>query len=553
MASGLLRMIRLLVFVAVLGAVLGALTAQPVAGAPDTESSESDEAVVSLAPVVLDGVVLFRVRGTTSYPAETRARAIRRRIEGAARDVGVRPDSIKTVETDVSTNVMAGDRSIVSVFDADARVEGLGRHELGAAHLISVQHAIERYRRDRTPEVLARNAAKGGIATVILIAVLWIGLRLSRRAERAIETRYKARIQGVTIRSFEVVQAERVWHTLISAIRTVRVVAGLVFLFAYLEFVLDLFPWTRYVGVRLGGWVIDPFITLGLGAVGYLPNLFFLAILFVVTRYVLKVARLFFSGIERGSVTISGFETEWAQPTYRIVRLLVVVFALVVAYPYIPGAESPAFKGLSLFLGLIFSLGSSSVISNILAGYTLTYRRAFKVGDRIQIENVIGDVAAVRLQVTVLSTVKNEEIIVPNSKILNTEIVNYSALAKARGLILHTTVGIGYETPWRQVVAMLRMAADRTPGLLKEPTPFVYQKSLGDFCVTYELNAYCDNAQAMASLYSEMHRNILDVFNEYGVQIMTPAYEGDPEQPKMVQRKDWYAAPAAPPKMNDEE
>jgi small-conductance mechanosensitive channel len=221
-----------------------------------------------------------------------------------------------------------------------------------------------------------------------------------------------------------------------------------------------------------------------------------------------------------------------------------VVFALVVAYPYIPGAESPALRGLSLFFGILLSVGSSSTISNIIAGYSLTYRRMFKVGDRVRIDHVTGDVVEVRLLVTHLHTIKNEEVIVPNSKILGNEVVNYSSLARARGLILHTTVGIGYETPWRQVVAMLRMAASRTPGLLEDPEPFVLQTALADFAVTYELNAYCDNAQAMTALYSDMHRNILDVFNEYGVQIMTPAYEGDPAEPKIVPKELWYAPPA---------
>ena len=152
-----------------------------------------------------------------------------------------------------------------------------------------------------------------------------------------------------------------------------------------------------------------------------------------------------------------------------------------------------------------------------------------------------------RLLVTHLRTPKNEEVIVPNSTIVGTEVVNYSSMAKARGLILHTTVGIGYETPWRQVEAMLIEAARRTAGLLRDPAPFVLQTELGDFCVTYEINAYCDTPQRMRLLYAELHRNILDVFNEYGVQIMTPAYEGDPEQPKVVPKEQWYTAPAAPP------
>jgi small-conductance mechanosensitive channel len=209
---------------------------------------------------------------------------------------------------------------------------------------------------------------------------------------------------------------------------------------------------------------------------------------------------------------------------------------VVVAYPYIPGSRSAAFQGVSIFIGVIFSLGSSSLIANLIAGYSMTYRRAFRVGDRIQVGDVTGDVMESGLMVTRIRTVKNEEVVVPNSTILSNHIVNYSTLAKQEGLILYTTVGIGYETPWRQVEAMLIMAAERTPGLRKEPPPFVRQTNLGDFCVTYEINAHCDDPQAMARLYTDLHRNILDVFNEYGVQIMTPAYESDPEQPRWCRR-----------------
>jgi small-conductance mechanosensitive channel len=220
------------------------------------------------------------------------------------------------------------------------------------------------------------------------------------------------------------------------------------------------------------------------------------------------------------------------------------VFTAIVAYPYIPGSGSEAFKGISIFLGVIFSIGSSSFVSNTIAGYALTYRRVFKIGDRVKIEDVVGDVVQTRLQVTHLRSLKNEEVIVPNSLIVNSQVVNYSSLARKQGLILHTTVGIGYETPWRKVEAMLLLAAKRTPGLLREREAFVLLKALGDFSITYEVNAYCDDAQAMVGLYSALHRNILDVFNEHAVQIMTPAYECDPEQPKIVPKEQWFVAPA---------
>jgi len=315
---------------------------------------------------------------------------------------------------------------------------------------------------------------------------------------------------------------------------------------AYAQYALIQFPATRAAGIRMLEYILGPLETMGRGFVAIVPDLIILFIIYLIARYGLVLMRLYFEAVERGTLAIDGFDPEWAQPTYKLLRVGVVVFALVVAYPYIPGSGSEAFKGISIFIGVVFSLGSSSAVANIIAGYMMTYRRAFKIGDRVKIGGFTGDVAAVRLQVTHLKTFKNEEVIVPNSSILSAEVINYSTLARTSGLILHTTVGIGYETPWRQVEAMLLEAARRTVGLQKEPVPFVRELSLGDFCVTYELNAYCNDAQAMNALYADMHRNILDVFNEYGVQIMTPAYEGDTAEPKVVPKDKWFAPPAAP-------
>jgi small-conductance mechanosensitive channel len=319
-----------------------------------------------------------------------------------------------------------------------------------------------------------------------------------------------------------------------------------VLVYLWLQFVLGSFPVTRPLAARLLNLVLEPLSRLGSGLLAQLPDLAFLLVLFLITRWLLGLTRLFFDAVAKGQVALSGFEPEWALPTYRIVRMAVIVFALVVAYPYIPGSRSAAFQGISIFLGVMFSIGSSSFIANSIAGYSMTYRRAFRLGDRIQVGEIFGDVTEIRLQVTHLRSLKNEEIVVPNSTLLSSNVVNYSALARTRGLILHTTVGIGYETPWRQVEAMLLMAAERTPGLRREPAPFVLQKSLGDFCVVYEINVYCDAPAEMAALYTRLHQNILDVFNEYGVQIMTPAYEGDPEQPKVVPKDQWWSAPARP-------
>jgi small-conductance mechanosensitive channel len=260
----------------------------------------------------------------------------------------------------------------------------------------------------------------------------------------------------------------------------------------------------------------------------------------------LQFVRALFRAIAANKITWASFHPSWAKPTERIAKILVVACGIVVAYPYVPGSDTEAFKGLGIFAGLLLSLGSTALIGNILAGYGMEYRRTFfKEGDLVRIGEYLGYVAEIRLLSTYLRTLKNELVIIPNSMIINGDVQNYSTLAGKDGLILHSRIGIGYEAPWRQVEAMLLEAVARTPGLIRERPPYVLLKELGDFAVFYEINAYCDDARNMTRLYSALHQRILDVFNEYGVQIMTPAYEGDPQQPKVVPQQQWYAAPAS--------
>jgi small-conductance mechanosensitive channel len=514
--------------------------------------SVAQEQAIDTAPVIIDDMALFSVRGIQAFPAEQRARAIADRIRKVAADKRILTSALTVVEAEYSTDIMAGDEKLVSIFDADTAVDRISRQVLAGAYLVRIKSSIEKYRRDRSPERLARGAGYSLVATIGLIAALLVLRRLYRRLYSLLEGRYKSRVHALHIQSLEFVRVETVWAMLTGVLRGIRLIIILIIFYFYFHLVLSFFPWTRVFAANLLAYIMKPVLIIGKGILKHIPNLLFIAVLIFVTRYFLKLMNLFFAGIEHRTLTIAGFDPEWARPTYKIARLLVVVFAVIVAYPYIPGSESPAFKGISLFIGVVFSLGSSSAISNIIAGYMMTYRRAFKVGDRVKIDEYTGDVTEIRLQVTHLRTVKNEEVIVPNSAILAGHVVNFSSFAREKGLILHTTVGIGYQVPWRQVRAMLLKAAEQTANILREPQPFVFQKSLGEFAVTYELNVYVDDPHGMAQIYSELHRNILDAFNEYGVQIMTPSYEGDPDQPKVVPKEKWFAPPADSSKKADE-
>jgi len=498
------------------------------------------------APVKVDGETLFRVRGVSAYPAEKRAEAISGRIREVARDRSFDPQELQLSDNAYSTQILAGKVSIIIVFDADAKLEEVGRHSLASAYLMAIRGAIQTYREARQPKVLARHAVQAVVALAALFLFLFFGLKAVRRTLLEVEHRYKHRIREVEIQGLKVLPAERMWVSGIVALKFLAGAAGVVASYVVLDYILALFPWTVELSNNLSGFVLDPLRTITGKFVDAIPNLIFLIVLGVIAYYLLKFIKLIFTAVEHGQIVFENFDPAWARPTYRLVRGFVIAFALVVAFPYIPGSETQAFKGVSLFIGLVFSLGSTSLIGNLVSGYSLTYRKAFKQGDRVKIGGFVGDVQDSKLLVTYLRTPKNEVIAVPNSSIVNSEVINYSSLAHSDGLILHTVVGIGYETPWRQVEAMLLEAAARTGGLLREPKPFAREVELRSFDVAYEINAYCDNPHVVEEIYAELHRNILDQFNQYGVQIMTPAYENDPKDLKVVPRDQWYAAPAVP-------
>lgn len=527
-------------------AVLFLLGAAPaVAQTPDAAVAH----VPDTAAVEVDGIPLFQVRGASAFPAARRAAEIGQRIEAAAADPAFRPESLRATDRGVYTEISGGGHVVMRFVDADAELEDIARDQLAPAYLHRIQRAIADYRQARTQDALGRSvgraAAAVGIALVVLALLLW----LLRRGVRAMQHQFELRTGALTAASRQVLRVERLWQTLRSMILLTRAVLVLVVLLFLVEYVLVQFPQTRGIGRRMFGAIADPLADLGRGFVASIPNLIVLAILFVVTRYLLSLARLWFEAIEAGSLRYEGFEPDWARPTFGLVRLGIIGAALVTAYPFIPGSDSQAFQGLSILAGVLVAVGSSAAMSNIVAGYLILYRRAFSIGDRVKIGDSVGIVTEMRLQMTQLRTYRNEEINIPNALILTSEVTNFSQPARAGRLIVHSEVGIGYEVAWRQVEAMLLGAAQATPGLLPEPPPFVLQSRLGDFAVFYQVHAYTDLTEGVPQVMADLHRNILDQFNAQGVQIMTPAYEGDPEQPKVVPPDQWTAqlSPSPPP------
>jgi small-conductance mechanosensitive channel len=497
--------------------------------------------------VHFDGRTLFTVRGTSSSPAAQRAAAIASRIHKAARDSSIAPEAIVVAPSDVGLEIRAGTPVLMTIVPADAALERVLPRTLARSHRERIAWAIAQYRADRDPRKLLRGLGLA-LAATFLFAGLTIGVnRISYRITGVLERRLNAGIERLPGSARVIVQSRQVWEVASATLRGARWIVLLVLLYLWLQFVLGRFPWTRSLSESLLALIVAPVQQMGTGFVAYVPSLLFLVVLVLVTRYGLRLLKLYFTAVARGSASLATFEPEWALPAYRIIRTLVIALALVMAYPYLPGSGSEALQGISVLGGLMLSLGASGAVSNIIAGYLNTFGRVYRVGDIVQFGDVRGEVTLIGMMTTRIRTPKNEEVTLPNSSAMSSHVVNYSALASSRGLILHTEVGIGYEVPWRQVHALLEEAANRTPDVSKDPPPFILQRQLGDFAVVYQLNVYTPSPVGMLAKYSMLHQNILDVFNEHGVQIMTPAYEGDPERPKVVPKDEWFTAPAKPP------
>jgi small-conductance mechanosensitive channel len=492
-----------------------------VATQPQAPASRMEQG----APVVLHGRILFQLReGIGAYSAQQRASDISERLSRLAESPDEQLPSLRLEERNGITVILAGDAEIMAVTDADARAAGEERAAYAQRLLAILAEPLSADKR----EFSWRSLLQGAVFAALATAVLYLFFVFTRRALRGIvwwiyEQKDK-RIRAIRFQKTELLSARRITRLLVLFARLAWIVLLLFALYVYLPIVFRFFPYTRQISDQIISYTLTPVRVLWGMFLAEIPNLFFLLVISVIAYYLVRLARFLFQEIAEERIAFTGFYPDWAIPTFKIVRVLIITFAIIIAYPYIPGSESDAFKGVSLFFGLLFSLGSTGIVSNIVSGVILTYTRAFIIGDRVKIGETTGDVIEKTLLVTRLRTIKNVDVSIPNSILLSSQIVNYSTVSKEKGLILHTTVTIGYDVPWRQVHELLIQAALATPDLLDNPRPFVLQTSLDDFYVSYELNAYTNAAMRMAATYSKLHANIQDRFNEAGVEIMSPHY-----------------------------
>lgn len=514
---------------------------------PPPEETEHALDSETAYPVLIDGRPIFFVRTSVGgFSAAERAAAISQRILNLARDASLSPDAVQVVKRQSWSEIVVGNTRICAITELEAKAAGTDRTILAEETTEIIRLTVSRYRQEHTWKNILRGAGISLLATLLLVAAIWVAFRihgwLYGKYEAWLQTKREGEPASAAWRMFVTYGAGAVLS--ISAV--IRWAIVLVLLNAYLTFVLYQFPHTQHLSAQTADWFLSKLALLGNAALEYAPNLLVVVIIAITTLFAVRANAAFFKEIEAQQITLKGFDPDWAPPTANLFRLLIIALGLVIVFPYLPGAESPAFQGVSLFVGLLLSLGSTSAVANMVAGTILTYTRAFRVGDVVKMGEDVGVVLEKSVFVTRLRTPKNLIVSIPNASVMSQAITNYSVEARKKSLILHTTVSIGYDTPWRQVEALLLLAAKRTTRILPEPSPYVLRKELSDFYIVYELNVYFDFSDSMVKAYSELHDNILDVFNEFGVQIMSPHYEADRGEKAWVPKERWYAAPARP-------
>jgi small-conductance mechanosensitive channel len=478
--------------------------------------------------VMLNRDTLFHIYTRTgSFNAKDRAAAISNKIEKLYSDPFFRADSLSVAENEGSYDILyKKSEVVVSIGNLDALWYGKSNKQLATEYLQKIKKTVGKEREAHSLTNLFKRLGLVAAIIGILTLIVWLLNRIFRKSAAFIISNKEKYLHGFRLKQIKIITAEHLESVLLKLNTLIKII--LIILIAYLSLPLlfSIFPETEAWTGTLLNWILGPLRSAARAVVDYLPDLFKVVVIYMIFRYLLKGIRYLFYEVKRGNIQFRGFHPEWAIPTFNILRFILYAFMLVLVFPFLPGSSSPAFQGVSVFLGILISLGSSSAISNIVAGLVITYMRPFRLGDRVKIGDVVGDVMEKSMLVTRIKTIKNEDITVPNSMVLSSSTINYSSHTKneKQGLIIHYTVTIGYDVPWQQVYDLLIQAALKTVHVLDEPKPFVLQTSLDDYYISYQINAYTKEANSQAIIYSNLLEHIQDTFSQVGIEVMSPSY-----------------------------
>lgn len=488
---------------------------------PETLSLEPTPAI----PVFLGGKEVFRVRSSRDGLApEQRAAAIRNRLSAAVRRREIPADSVRLLSTPDGVEVRLADQFLWLITPGDVDASSPTALAAEVAEIPSrVRDGILKERAGRRPIGVLVSA----LLAILITAAAWIALRLllalNRRWRAWLDRFLPGHLHGLRVRGFEVISKPQMTGLVGTVLGRLDLVAGALLIYAYVTLVLSLFPWTQGWSWHLFHFAASRLGELAAALASAIPGLLMVVIIFFLFRWLTALSDRFFDAVDAGTLAV-GMHPELARPSKRLVKILLWIVAAIVAYPYIPGAQSKAVQGVSLLVGIMVSLGSTGFVGNIIAGIVLTYSRSFRVGDRVKIGDQAGDVTSLGFFATKVRTIRNEEVTLPNGMVALQPIVNFTRLAETDGLILHTEVTIGYDVDWRTVHGLLIEAALRVAGVEPEPKPWVFQRSLNDYHVGYEINCVTRLSHPQLRLYSDLHQEIQDAFARAGIEILSPAF-----------------------------
>lgn len=483
---------------------------------------DSLRAVTPGVPVVVENDTLFMIysaRGGQS--AADRAEFASEMVAKLSQRT-INRDSVYLLDNETYFDIMCGDKVILSVTERDALWHGLTMRQLAEQR--------ENIISDKIQELKAKNSVWQIVKRVLVfIAVIFVQCLvvrlinyLFRRLRRWITGMLRHKLKPIVVHDYELLNVTHVCRVLIVISKILRYAVLLLLFIFTIPILFSIFPQTENFAYQIFNYIVDPIKMVGRGIIDYIPNLFIIAIIWICIRYIVKGLKYISNEIKNEKLKITGFYPDWAEPTFNIIRFLLYAFMIAMIYPYLPGSESGVFQGISVFVGVIVSLGSSTVISNFIAGFVITYMRPFKTGDFVKVNDTVGNVIEKSPFVTRVRTIKNELVTIPNSFIISSNTINYSSSARQYGLIIHTMLTMGYDVPWRKVHGLLIDAALATKGILEHPAPFVLETELNDNYMCYQINGYIKDADDMPELMSDLLQNIQDKFNDAGIELFAP-------------------------------
>lgn len=476
-------------------------------------------------PIVFEKDTLYYLYTSYGpYDIDTRVKYVEEKLKELYNNPYFVADSIKIKPAGDYLSVMYNDKTITGVSMVDALWENSSQTELAQRYANIIKNTIVKYKEQNSLKSVLIRLAELLLVLFITFILLWAINRLFDFLKKITLNSEHRFLTSIRIRNYDFIKKPGIVKALVKLLAILRIVFLLFLLITIIPLIFDIFPSTQYLSKIIVQWISEPIKNVGIAIIGYLPHLFYIVIIAVITRYVLKILRFFALEIERGILKIKGFHPEWAHTTYVLARMMLWVLALVIMFPHLPGSDSDAFKGISVFLGVLISLGSSSAISNAIAGIVISYMRPFQVGDWIKSGEIIGAVIEKNALVTRLKTINNEDITIPNSAILSGATMNFTSIGKEIGLALNVQVKVRYDYSDNLVEELLIEAALKTNGISPKPHPYIFQISLSELNAVYELNAYTFHPENMYFIKSDLTKNIQSTFRQANIEIFSTQY-----------------------------